>query len=376
MTSFAVSDVKLETRLLPTTSRLMISRRLGGKTVEACSQPLRPVVDTFGLNHFVSAVGHAFALHYPLILSPDAVWLTLAQGFANHINENAEKVRRRFVAHDGKAEIELQRDQFIKGSPENDWEGCFAEFSDKIRDYIGDANHRSIVADFSTTGPLERAASEVVLMDAMQAYFSYGVSTCCGIPRVELTGTVEDWERVRDKVMAWDRAEERKTEGGVILPATSLGLSWWTTPLRSVLDGLVDAADGRADPLWWESFYKENGGKGSGAVSRISGWINWFFPYIKSRRGRQSGLERNPVVGREGLEYGDGLADDDYPSSLSKVPFKWTYYSTVFEMDFLAGIAGVEQDAKTLALTPVAGWAVRERPEDSSVTKSKRRNAK
>ena len=32
----------------------------------------------------VSAVHYAFSEHRPLTLSPDAIWLTIAQGFANH----------------------------------------------------------------------------------------------------------------------------------------------------------------------------------------------------------------------------------------------------------------------------------------------------
>lgn len=36
------------------------------------------------------------------MLTPDAIWLTLAQGFALHVNENAEALRDRFVRHDGR----------------------------------------------------------------------------------------------------------------------------------------------------------------------------------------------------------------------------------------------------------------------------------
>lgn len=72
--------------------------------------------------------------------------------------------------------ITVRRDDFVKGSPENPWPEAFGEFSAAIREHLGDA-HGLIVADFSTTGPVERAASEVVLLDAMQAYFSYEMLT-------------------------------------------------------------------------------------------------------------------------------------------------------------------------------------------------------
>ena len=50
---------------------------------------------------FVQAAHDAFYRHYPLVLSPDAVWFCIAQGFAHHINGHAEDFRRRLVAHDG-----------------------------------------------------------------------------------------------------------------------------------------------------------------------------------------------------------------------------------------------------------------------------------
>ncbi|MEM1030549.1 MAG: DUF4419 domain-containing protein [Myxococcota bacterium] len=45
----------------------------------------------------VNAVHLAFSQHRPLRLSPDAIWLTISQGFARHIEENAEALRPAFV---------------------------------------------------------------------------------------------------------------------------------------------------------------------------------------------------------------------------------------------------------------------------------------
>jgi hypothetical protein len=320
-------------------------KRMVGSSVESVSKPPKgQIICSSAGNQLVEAVGVAFAKHYPLVLSPDAIWLTVAQGLANHINRHAEDVRKKFVAHQGKAQIVIERDGFIKGAQDNDWEGAFAEFSDKIKKHIGDANHKMIVADFSTTGAMERAASEVVLMDAMQSYFEYGMMTLCGIPNIELTGMVEDWERLRHKVNGWI------FDG----PAD---LSWWTTPLKRVLDAFVAAAKGIVDKEWWESFYKEDSGSGSGAVSKVSGWINWLFPYTNDW---QKKLTRNSKVGVLGLEYGDGLQEHNYPGSLSKVPFEWNYFGNLFDMELLAGVSAVAQDQTTCAITPNVGWAVRE----------------
>jgi hypothetical protein len=49
-----------------------------------------------------------------------------------------------------------------------------------------------MVCDFSTTGPVERVVSQVVLMDALRKYFTYVIRTICGIPTVTLEGTPAD----------------------------------------------------------------------------------------------------------------------------------------------------------------------------------------
>ena len=60
-----------------------------------------------GEHGLVNAVHLAFSQHRPLVLTPDAVWLTLAQGFAQHINNHAEALRSRFVGHKGKIELRV-----------------------------------------------------------------------------------------------------------------------------------------------------------------------------------------------------------------------------------------------------------------------------
>lgn len=344
---FNVSNVKAECMTARSLTHAEQMKSMVGAPLEAVSRPPRgKIVAMRAIHQFVGAVGASFARHYPLVLSPDSVWITISQGLANHINRHAEDVRKKFVKHEGKVQIVIRRDNFIKGAQDNDWEGAFEEFSAKIKEHIGPSNHEMIVSDFSTTGAVEKAASEVVLMDAMQSYFEYGMMTCCGIPNIELTGTVEDWEKLQAKVYKWI------FEG----PAD---LSWWTTPLKRVLAEFVTAAKGTTDQKWWESFYKEGSSGGSGAVSRVSGWINWLFPYVKSSRSGND-LVRNPKMGVAGLAYGDGFEEWQYPNSLSKVPFEWNYYGQVFNMELISGISAVLQDPITAAVSPNVGWGVRE----------------
>src|SRR5689334_13050421 len=108
MTTFAVSDVPIEGSLLPASALADALRARLEAPVEACGSNL-PVCATPGgskyepLPHhgFVAAVHHAFAGHYPLVVSPDDVWLCLAQGLALHLDVNAEALRGQLVRHQG-----------------------------------------------------------------------------------------------------------------------------------------------------------------------------------------------------------------------------------------------------------------------------------
>src|SRR5262245_60151390 len=50
------------------------------------------VVDTGPSHPLASAVHLAFSEHRPLVLSPDVLWITLAEGVAAHIRQCAEEV--------------------------------------------------------------------------------------------------------------------------------------------------------------------------------------------------------------------------------------------------------------------------------------------
>jgi hypothetical protein len=335
--TFEVSDVaKPEPSARnPTVAALdAICKRLGS-SAEASAANLAGLVAA-KVHPFVQAAHLAFEDHVELSLSPDDVWLCIAQAFAHHVDTHAEEMRDRFVKHAGKAEIVVIRNEFVKGSPDNDWQGVFGEFSDAIAKHIG-KQRDLVVANFSTTGPVERAASEVVLMSAMQQYFKYIVETRCGIPRITLLGTPDDWRSIRHRAAV----------------LAEYGLESWVRELTPILDQLCEAAAGRPDRAMWQSFYKFKSGSGG---DRVTGWINVLFPYLRRQGGRE--LEPNPSV--QSWRDGYGPEPSAFPSGLSTAPFIWKYVGTEFPMEFVAGFVAVSQDPETLGVRPAIGWAVRD----------------
>lgn len=348
--------------------------RSSPRPIEACSRRHARLLAGVPFHPVIAAAHRAFIDHRPLRLSPDVIWLMVCQAVANHVNAHAEELRPRFVRHEGTVEIHVRRDDFVKGSPENPWAEVLDEFSEKVRGHVGPAIDLFIPA-FSTTGPAERAAAGVVLLDAVRSYFRYSTGSLCGIPEVTLEGTTGDWESLA-----------RRAEG-----FAEFGLGGWLEVLRPVLRQFVRASQGDVERSFWRSLYKFEEGSGS---PWVTGWVLAFFPYLMDHR---TGVASVPVpwyfeAGSRPLDWAlypgedeidvedddddaDDADDDDddvlsrinfpptvpsFPGGLSQAPFRWDYRDQVFAMEFLGGFVGVSQDRETLALRPEIGWAVRE----------------
>jgi hypothetical protein len=66
------------------------------------------------LNGFYTAHNN----HYPIRIKPDDIWLLIVQGFSNHVNANAEELRKLFVDFDGKKEQNYEEEEEEENSEE------------------------------------------------------------------------------------------------------------------------------------------------------------------------------------------------------------------------------------------------------------------
>ena len=133
------------------------------------------------------------------------------------------------MSHEGNEEIVVRRDDFVKGQ-QNPWQEVFSSFSAQIRGHIGAETHDLILPQFSTTDPVSKAVSEIVLMEAMKSYFRYGCHTMCGIPEITLEGSPEDWRMIREK------AEQ----------LAQFDLEWWIPSLLPIWCDMTYEMDGEA----------------------------------------------------------------------------------------------------------------------------------
>jgi Domain of unknown function (DUF4419) len=318
------------------------------RPIEATWLPRNMLIACDEDHALLSALKISFYDHLPLRISPDAIWITLARGFAQHVNEHSEQLRHRFVRHTGKETLSVTRLDFLPGR-DNPWPEAFDEFSKQLIERTG--GMASIVqADFSTTGPVERAVSHLMAMDTFKSYFEYVMYAGCGIPQISLTGTSEDWRRLRV------RAQE----------FADYGLHDWIEALDPVLAQFERAKSGDPDTEFWRSLFRYRSGSGPAVMT---GWANVLFPYLKDEDDK---LYKNPYLNdwqqhfavserqtpREWLQDPQGVGIGAIPSCFTSVPLKVFWGSQETEMRLVGGLMGVAQDDQTFAVEPECGWAV------------------
>jgi hypothetical protein len=333
--TFAVDEVTPATRPLPVCrTHEAVKGMLGA--LASCDDYHGTVVKGVHYQPLLAAVYTAFSEHRPLILTPDVVWLTVAQGVAHHLTIHGERLRSRFVAHQGKLDLVFRCRDWVEGSPENPWPEAFVSWAGQIREHVGVGVHDTLVCDFSTTGPTERAASQIVLMDVFERYFHYHAYCICGIPTVTLEGTHADWQRLAQKAVG----------------LAVFDLDWWLAHLLPICEQFVRASRGDVDLAHWQGICKRREAYGGDI---INGWVARLFPYLRAYINGPCN-RRNPI-----FETGEGFQTLYAPPGLSRVPFTWRSASTGRErrMEAIGGLVGVSQDAQTLGLRPKAGWAIR-----------------
>lgn len=303
---------------------------------------------------FVAAVRIAYTHHIPLAFSPDHLWNLIIQAVSEYVNKNGEKLRKHFVNFDGKHELEIQRDEFIKGSSENDWAGCFEEWANQIEGFIGQENKEILCPTFSTTTGLEMACTNLALMNAMSFYFGYGCCTSCGIKAVKLLGKLEDWEHLYENVIKLKKYD----------------LDWWIDDyIEPVVANIVKTfKEEEIDELFWQSIYKHYSDNGSGTVPTVDGWIVNFFPYLKEDVKNKDLVKletlyeraRNPPQPKVFSQY-PGIEQKAVPNGISKTPFTWKYYDQSIPKIIQHGFIGAEMltdDTIGKYVQPVQFWAV------------------
>ena len=295
---------------------------------------------------FITSSLTAWSEHYPFRFRVEHIWLLILQAVAVHVDQNAEKLRNKYVTHSGKKELTVD----VSPNPSyQEWINVIKQFASQIDKNTVNDTCKLFECDFSTSSLTEKIATKVTIMDVCKNYFEYGMMTCCGFPQITLDGNKEDWIQLKQKTVKLLNEKVDKKFGVE-----------WSKSLLPLLDRFIVAFDGQIDCVFWNSMIKRGAWHGSGAWSWYSGWFNILFPFIKQRPNKfcePYSMEQSYVA--QGLEAsGRGNDRKYYPTGLASAPVEWDNNGTKIDMKFFAGFVGYTQDQNTLEICPNISWCV------------------
>jgi len=237
-----------------------------------------------------------------------------------------EKVRSLFVAHQGKKEITIVVPSLIGV----DYSWLFDQISAQIRENVKVPDYVDLIqANFSTTTPQKRITTQIMLMASVQKYFHSTMSTRCGIPGVDMLGTVEDWEKLVNKT---DKLEY------LLEPIMDdLDMAKWFGKAKGVLSNLLDTKRGNPDKDWWGHILSWNEIQESGGREW---WSGWFPEFLKASE--------------------EMSVPSEFPRGLVSVPLKIEDIDHSDTGILVAGTAGftVEEGKRAPAVVARQGWAL------------------
>ena len=300
--------------------------------VHSADLPKKPVLSRsgsaeYGTNGFVNAVAYAYYDHMPLVIRPDDVWIEILTQLAFYTEIHAEQLRDKLVSHQGSKEITITDTRWSSVTDiSNDHR--LADFIVQVCERISSSVKVPELKEwytttFSTSTPTDQAVKCLLLMASLKKFFSYGFSHGCGFPEITLSGTREDWVKIREQV-------------GFLKSFGVDDLTHWADVMSYTLGHFVAAYDNTINVDFWQSAVVESSGYSSYDNSTIHGWLLAFAPFNKKGK-----LWLNPidVITSTHKYTAERVTHDSLVSSVRTVNITFTGADEVeHKLEFVAGV--------------------------------------
>eukprot|EP00696_Hemimastix_kukwesjijk_P008108 gnl/Hemi2/20256_TR6719_c0_g1_i1.p1 gnl/Hemi2/20256_TR6719_c0_g1~~gnl/Hemi2/20256_TR6719_c0_g1_i1.p1 ORF type:complete len:351 (-),score=127.86 gnl/Hemi2/20256_TR6719_c0_g1_i1:142-1194(-) len=259
-------------------------------------------------HNYLQYLDLCWATHNGVVLTPDLLWFTIMNEVAAVVTAKPEDFRSLFTRSPDVVEVRVAS---VPTDP-----NFLNDFIAKLRDLVP-LNVDTFLPDFSTSDNESRIALASVFLETVAPY--YALRGGCGIPRVRVEGTADDWRKLERHLMMLHLPF---SEAAPSLAARIQKLAELTANIAAQVES------GQFDAGFWKSMFHY------GALCMSGHWVEnstpegWFVD----------------IFGRKGAYAGD------YPHHITRVPFK---LDGPAEYSFRSGVfsAGYD-DAQRLFLRP------------------------
>ena len=305
----------------------------GTKIFYVYSDPISPFVKGHSESPtFADLVALAYAKHYSMEISPDDVWLLILDGIRLHVKNNRDALKDRFVGPKADTSIKISADWLTLESSYGEWSEVINSLFDELQRKLPAETGEPLQTKFTTTSPVDYNISRAMVLSVASEYYSYSVYTLCGIPKIKIKGTRQDWVLLKD---VFNKLASR------------LDMEWWSEQLNPILDEFANAFDGKSDVEFWQRIFKIPEQEGCGN-EQFNGWFTKFYPYL------YDDSEFKKRTNWEG-----GIEFEELPKVIASFDIKWYYLGREIPLALTTGFVGIQVDTATGMLKASRGYALR-----------------
>ena len=295
-------------------------------------------------NHYV-LLGYlnAYFDHCPIKVSPNIIWQLILNAFSKYVNDNSEYHRDKFVDFLGKKQLLITRRGTFDDIKKYE-KDIIEEFCQKISENIGGELVDILTPNFTTSTEDTIIAGKVTIMSTFKNYFIYKIlMISCGIPYILLEGTLEDWEKLLQKLEFLQKYD------------------FDILQMKKNIEEIINTKKGDINYDFWRKIImetKETVNESSGCSfylfpvekNIIKGWICDFYPSMK----------KNITL----KEVKDKLVNE-----VQEVPviIKQLETGQIINAKIYTGIGDIKQDQETFIVEPIVNYSFSIFPTDNQI---------
>jgi hypothetical protein len=282
--------VELDSTLIPTEPRKIEAENFNKQLRTDKQKTVRDCIEgTYRHTNYMEYLQMAWGGHYGVIMSPDIFWFILLNESASHIKNNSEHYRSLFTtASEGKVDIVV---------PTADPQLISLDLIASELKRLVPTDIDTFLPEFTTSTVSSKFAFKAAFADAMTPYYNY-MMLLCGIPKIEIQGTLEDWNKLSDGI---DKLKS--------LLNKDENISAYFDKVQNISKSIISNFESPSAEFWKNMFSLER--CGSGGQVDVKGWIVDL--YIEKPRPAYV---------------------NNFPTNTAKVPYKLINTGQNFELSY------------------------------------------
>jgi hypothetical protein len=209
-------------------------------------EPVRSIDAPITHQNYLSYLCLCWKRHYGIIISPTVLWNMVLNNLAFRVNKTPDVFRKYFSESEEKIEICVEQ-----GGNLIDTKLLIAGLQGRIPSKMLEDSF----PEFSTDTEKSRIANYTAFLDMVSPYYNYSMYLC-GIPKVRVLGTQEDWLKIMFN-----------------LGAITSAIPEFTEYLLAVANRVAMICENTCD--YGDMFRLDR--CGSGSQAEVAGWITEFY---------------------------------------------------------------------------------------------------